>query len=147
MASKEQFNQDSSSHFESSPPASATTIQLELYDRILQNRTNQLDNLPLSHLKTIYGHLTASDRLNSTELWTCLSQVVPDMSPKNKSDYITLVREFLTMHFHNSIDTSIDPKIRQKALDCVRELFEILDLVHLGWLETLEQQQSESMNV
>ena len=147
MTSKERLNEDVFPTSELSPPTSASTIQLELYDRILRNRTSQLSNLPLSHLKKIYGHLTASDQLNSTELWTCLSQVVPDMTPKNKFDYISLVREFLTMHFHNSIDRSIGPKSRQKALDCVRELLGILELVHLGWLEILEQQQGESMKV
>ena len=128
-------------------PASASRSQLELFDRILQNRITQLNKLPLSHLEIIYGNLTASDQLNSTELWTCLSQAVPDMSPQDKFDYISLVRSLLTTHFHKSIDTRNDAKSRQHAVNCCKELLDMLDEVHMMWIQSQQMQGSERMEV
>jgi hypothetical protein len=126
----------------SDPPESATKKQLNLFDRVVDRRSSQLDILPKASLETVYDLLSENKPENPTaaEIRSLLKQL-PDKEPTCEKEYKSIIKFLLTENFHKSIDTREPEKGRTKSLEKVKHIFTCLDLAYADYAEEQKQQR------
>ena len=112
----------------SPPPESATRDQLDLWSRVLTNRTSQLSKLPVHRLQSIYDLLFDQETI-SKEL-SDLLRLLPSKKPTQKDHFISLVRYLLIGHFHKTIDIRLDAEERSESIESLKEILNCVDKIH-----------------
>jgi len=138
-------------HLNPSPPPSITKEHLDFWNHIINRRTTQLARLNLNALKSVRDGIVrvllhasihdvedvrdnaigpAPHKLSSTELSEKIAILHGDEKCTNKEQYISVVRNVLVCHFHNSLDTRIDRSERLLSLHRMKEILKCLDTAY-----------------
>ncbi len=146
----------------SSPPASVTAQQLELFQDIVVRRSQQLHSFSLETHQKLYNSLTVSEAASSPSADTRSGDInnnsksspitsneisilftkLPSKKPSNHThQYTSLILYILTENFHKSCDTELSASDRRYCFNKLKYILNQIETAYSIWHQEEEKEK------